>query len=230
MSKVIAILLLAGKSERTKSKTPKQYVLSKKNVPLFVETFLRLKEAEFINEIVFVTPNGDIEKVQEYLKNACINPSDYFFVEGGASREESVFNALTKIKENPANRDSFVLIHDADRPYIKAALLKRILEEATKKGTAIPVLKSQDSLVEMTSDSITYLPRENIYRIQTPQAFLFPPLYDAFNAKKEELALYSDDASVYLSKHQKGLFFVSGEEENIKITTKEELEKWRKGR
>ncbi|HBB05150.1 MAG TPA: hypothetical protein DCZ41_00940 [Firmicutes bacterium] len=230
MSKVIAILLLAGKSERTQTKTPKQYALSKKKVPLFLETFSRLKEADFIDETFFVTPEGDMEKVQEFLKNAGINPLDYSFVEGGKTREESVYHALTKIKENPANRDSFVLIHDADRPYIKVSFLKRVIEEATKKGTAIPALRSHDSLVEIQGDSISYLPRENIYRVQTPQAFLFPPLYDAFKARKEELSFYSDDASVYLAKHQKGLFFVPGEEENIKITSREELEKWRKGK
>lgn len=230
MSKAIAILLLAGKSERTKTKTPKQYVLSKKKIPLFAETLLRFKESELVDEIYLVVPKGDIQKVEEFLKKASISLMDCFLIEGGSSREESVYLALTKIKENPANRDSFVLIHDADRPYVTKDLLSRILSEAKKKGTAVPVLESHDSLIQMQEGILTYLPRETVYRVQTPQAFLFPPLYDAFNAKKEEFSLYGDDASIYLAKHQKGLFFVPGEETNIKITTKEELEAWRKGK
>lgn len=230
MSKAIAILLLAGKSERTKTKTPKQYVLSKKKIPLFVETFLRFKESELMDEIYLVVPKGDVQKVEEFLKNTNISLTNCFLLEGGSSREESVYLALTKIKENPANRDSFVLIHDADRPYVTKNLLERVLSEAKKKGTAIPVLESHDSIIQREGDSLTYLPRETVYRVQTPQAFLLPPLYDAFYAKKEELSLYGDDASIYLAKHQKGLFFVPGEETNIKITSKEDLEAWRKGK
>ncbi len=223
----IAIILLAGSGQRAHQKEPKQYVASSKGEPLFVATFNKLLDSSLFDEFYFVIPRGDERKIQAILAKKVSKPFSYHLLEGGNTREESVYNALKEIAKCPANLHSIILVHDADRPYISNTLLERLMQEAKTNEAVIPAISSYDSLLSNEGKSLRYLNRKTIYRVQTPQVFHFEKLYKAFLAKEKDLSSFTDDGSIYLSVYPERIKLIDGEEENIKITTPDELEKWK---
>ena len=222
----IGILLLAGESKRTGTNLKKQYVPSKSGTPLFIATYKKLRNANICDSFLFAVPKGDTKKVKEMLQEHGIKES-VRLIEGGDNREQSVFLALQEIEKTSAKTPSMVLIHDADRPYLDKDFLTRIKTQLEKGIPFIPLLPSFDSLLRKKENGSQYLPREEIFRVQTPQAFPFEKLYSAFKQKEESLFSYRDEGSLYLSVYGKGLESIEGSENNTKITTGEELDKWR---
>lgn len=225
--KIIGILLLAGESKRTGAGIKKQYVPSKSGTPLFLATYKKLRAAKICDSFLFAVPKGETEKVKEMLREHEIT-ENIDLIEGGENREHSVFLALKEIEKTSAIPPSMVLIHDADRPYLEEAFLERIKTQLQKGVPFTPLLPSSDSLFLKEERGDRYLPREKVYRVQTPQAFPFETLYEAFKQKEAALSSYYDDGSVYLSAYDKGFEPIAGSERNVKITTAEELDNWRK--
>lgn len=223
---IIGILLLAGESRRAGSSVKKQYVPSKSGTPLFLATYKKLRNAKICDSFLFAVPKGDTKKVEEMLQEHGIK-ENIRLIEGGENREQSVFFALREIEKTSAIPPSMTLIHDADRPYLDKSFLARIKTQLEKGNPFIPVLPSFDSLLRKNENGSQYLPREEVYRVQTPQAFPFEKLYNAFKQKEASLFSYRDEGSLYLSVYGKGLESIEGSERNIKITTGEELDNWR---
>lgn len=223
---IIGILLLAGESRRAGSSVKKQYVPSKSGTPLFLATYKKLRNAKICDSFLFAVPKGDTKKVEEMLQEQGTK-ENIRLIEGGETREQSVFLALKEIEKTYAIPPSMVLIHDADRPYLDKDFLKRIKEQLEKGNPFVPLLPSFDSLLRKEENGCQYLPREQVYRVQTPQGFPFEKLYEAFKRKEARLFSYRDEGSLYLSIYDEGLESIEGSEKNIKITTGEELDNWR---
>lgn len=223
----IAILLLAGSGSRADISLPKQYAISNKGVPLFIETFLKIKSTNLFDRFVFAIREKDEKKVDELIKKHVAEPFEYDLVKGGDNREESVYNSLLKIEKTIAKTPSIVLIHDADRPYITKELVKNAVESAKEHGSAIPVIKSVDSLVSKNENGVVYLKRENVYRVQTPQAFAGDKLLAAFNnVERSSLKDFTDDGSIFEMTFKGSLYIMEGDKKNVKITSKEDLSDW----
>lgn len=220
-----AILLMAGSGLRLNSSEKKQYLISKrKKEPFFLSSLRKLEATNLFEEIILVVPKGDIKKTKSFL------PLDknYRIIEGGPTREESAFLGLEEIKKIISSCFSFVLIHDADRPYISKELIANLINEAKQYGNAIPVTKSVDSLIYSSNEDMKYLARDNIFRVQTPQAFSFLKIYEAMREKKNDLASYTDEGSILLDFYKTPLHLIPGEEINSKITTIEDFKRWEK--
>jgi 2-C-methyl-D-erythritol 4-phosphate cytidylyltransferase / 2-C-methyl-D-erythritol 2,4-cyclodiphosphate synthase len=104
-------------------------------------------------------------------------------VEGGATRAESVARGLEALSAGgPGRRDLPVLIHDAARPFLDPGVIARLLEALTGSDGAAPALPAVDSLrhgnAAMLGNSVD---RENLYRMQTPQAFRLTTVQDALS-------------------------------------------------
>ncbi|MGN6517380.1 MAG: bifunctional 2-C-methyl-D-erythritol 4-phosphate cytidylyltransferase/2-C-methyl-D-erythritol 2,4-cyclodiphosphate synthase [Rhizomicrobium sp.] len=139
-------------------------------------------------------------------------------VAGGDTRQHSVFHGLQALS---AHRPDFVLIHDAARPLVSAALIARVVA-ALESGAdaAIPLLPVADTLKTQTEGAWKTVPRDGLLRAQTPQGFRF----DAILAAHRKFAgrdMTDDMAIAELA----GLKIVSvaGEEGNLKITTQDDL-------
>lgn len=104
--------------------------------------------------------------------HAVIAGSDADLCVGGATRRQSVANALVEIAEVPA--DAIVLVHDAARPGVSADVLARLIDAvAAGAAAAIPVLPVADTLVARAGPRAAGAPvdRDALWRVQTPQAF-----------------------------------------------------------
>lgn len=135
-------------------------------------------------------------------------------VTGGATRQESVALALTALEPD---QPDVVLIHDAARPGLNAAVIERLCAALAHASGAIPVLPVVDSLVQAAGDLMGKpAPREALRRVQTPQAFRYPAILAAHCAWFGDLTA-GDDAQVAQAAGQK-IALVEGDEALHKLT------------
>ena len=167
-------------------------------------------------------------------------------IEGGAERYWSVYSALEFLKNRESNREKHkkeqeikhgesknlqnelsLFIHDGARPCFSLDLCERIYQARNSYGAVIPGLPVTDTIKRVEKGIVQEsVDRSSLYRIQTPQAFSFPLLWEAYNAfleKKEEGLSITDDAMMVEAFTKEQPYLVLGEEQNQKITVPEDL-------
>jgi 2-C-methyl-D-erythritol 4-phosphate cytidylyltransferase/2-C-methyl-D-erythritol 2,4-cyclodiphosphate synthase len=140
---------------------------------------------------------------------------------GGATRQATVRNALAHLP----NGVRFVAVHDAARPLVSHTLLDRLVETATRYGTAIPALPVQDTL-KRSDDAQRVratVPREGLYRVQTPQIFRADWLLDAHHRAAEAGFEQATDDAQLLERADYPVHLVEGDPRNLKLTTPDDL-------
>ncbi len=164
-----AIVVAAGKGLRAGQPLPKQFARwrGKPVVRHSVESLL----GAGASPLVVVVPENAEDAVEEALAGL----SGYEAVTGGDTRQQSVAKGLEAV--GSADR---VLIHDAARPDLPRAVIERVLNALTDHPGAIPALPVADSLAQDSDGVMTgSAPREQLRRVQTPQAFRFADIFAA---------------------------------------------------
>jgi 2-C-methyl-D-erythritol 4-phosphate cytidylyltransferase len=134
---------------------------------------------------------------------------------GGETRFHTVKNALDKV--DPGN---LVAIHDSVRPLLYKRTIDNCFKAAAKHGASLPCIEINDSIREISGEGSRMVDR-NLYRlVQTPQVFSYEIITRAY--EQEYSREFTDDASV-AEKAGFPVTLVSGNPENIKITTPEDL-------
>ena len=171
-------------------------------------------------------------------------------IEGGAERYWSVYSALEFLKNRESNREKHkkehkkeqeikhgesknlqnelsLFIHDGARPCFSLDLCERIYQARKSYGAVIPGLPVTDTIKRVEKGIVQEsVDRSSLYRIQTPQAFSFTLLWEAYKTfleKKEEGLSITDDAMMLEAFTQEQPYLVLGEEQNQKITVPEDL-------
>jgi 2-C-methyl-D-erythritol 4-phosphate cytidylyltransferase / 2-C-methyl-D-erythritol 2,4-cyclodiphosphate synthase len=195
--KTIALIVAAGSGSRMGG-VPKQYrALGGRTV--LEQTVKVFRNHPQISDVVVV-----MSREQQQLYDALqLTPG----VHGGATRQESVRLGLEAI-----GTADFVLIHDAARPFVSASVIDGVLAALAAHQGAAPALSVVDSL---RSGDFTDVPRENLYRVQTPQGFRF---VDILAAHRAATPGHTDDISVARAAGLT-LAFTPGSEDNFKITS-----------
>lgn len=176
--KTVALIVAAGKGERTGGALPKQFApLAGK--PMLAWSYAALSGHPAIDDVIVV-----IGAEHEQLLRAAL--PDVRSVVGGETRRASVANGLAAIGAADA-----VLIHDAARPFPTVAVLDRLVAALETADGAVPVLPVADTLV--AADGTT-VPRDGLSRVQTPQAFRFEKVCRAHAAWSGEEP--TDDAQM----------------------------------
>ncbi len=195
---VAAIIVAAGRGTRAGGGIPKQFrpLAGKSALARSLEVFL---SHGGIMQVVPVIHGGDrhlFEAARGELAEVAnrLGPA----VAGGETRQHSVRNGLEALAgRNPA--PSLVLVHDAARPFVSAALIDRAIAAGRSHGAAVPGLPVADTIKRVREDGTVAEtpPRERLRAIQTPQAFAFQPLLDAHRAAATAgLASFSDDGAL----------------------------------
>jgi len=166
MSETVALIVAAGQGLRAGGSMPKQFApLAGK--PMLAHSHAALSNHPAIDRVLVAIGEG-----QENELAAALGPVE--FTIGGASRRESVRNGLQALAGNAPAR---VLIHDAARPFLPAAVIDRLVAALDDHAGAIPVLPVADTLAkggELLGDIVS---RDGLHRVQTPQAFDFATAY-----------------------------------------------------
>ena len=208
MSDCALILVAAGRGERAGGETPKQYrqIAGK---PLLALTLENASKTGIFDRVVLVLADGD-------EKGAQLAP-DAICVTGGASRTASVKAGLAALADQPPR---YVMIHDAARPFLDAALVEPLLEALKTHDGAVPALPIIDAVKDTRFAAID---RDTLKRVQTPQAFHYAAIKAAFEELPDDQSAHDDIAIA----HEAGLrlAFTPGSERNFKVTWPEDFAK-----
>jgi len=203
------IILAGGESKRFNSITPKSYCLYK-GKPLLLHSVDKAKNySKFVKIIIVINKKHKPHINKLKIKNVKI-------IIGGETRAESAYKALKSLKGY--NIDN-VMIHDAARPNFSLNLLDKLNKELKLNDCVIPAIQTADSIKQKSLNKIINLKRENIYLIQTPQAFNYKKLYELQDNKSVEI---TDDANLFV-KAGKKIKIINGEINNKKITIKSDI-------
>ena len=223
---IIAIILMAGSGRRMRITEKKQF-LPFHGKPLFcasVESFLSWGRC---GEILLVINEEDRRFVESVVeKEGWRSKTELHLVEGGAERFLSVYQALQFLKKK--SEEGILFIHDAARPFFTEDLLERLLEKSRNASAVIPGVAVKDTIKRVEGGVVQEsLKRTGLYAVQTPQVFLFSLLYEAYQdffvqREKREI-LITDDAMLVETFSEEKVYLISGEEQNRKITVKEDL-------
>ena len=208
MTDCALILVGAGHGERAGGKIPKQYRLLR-GIPLLAHTLKNAVSTELFNRTVLVIASGD-DRAAELFPGATI-------VTGGTSRTASVRAGLDALCNDPPR---FVMIHDAARPFLDADLVMPLMSALKTHDGAVPALPIADALKSEAFDPVD---RNQMRRVQTPQAFDYAKIKAAFDASPPDATAHDDIAiarNAGLS-----LAFTPGSERNFKVTWPEDFAK-----
>ncbi|SFG25736.1 IspD/TarI family cytidylyltransferase [Oribacterium sp. WCC10] len=223
-----ALLLSGGKGTRLGEDIPKQYIKvnGRMIIEYSMETLLSCNEIDSLTIVADPEWRDEILKVLEGMK--C---SEKFqgFADPGETRQLSIYNGLLIMKDNVFGSDA-VLIHDAARPRLKANMIKEMIKAFTDSEGVMPVIPMKDTVyvVDDSGKLKSLLERKNVVAGQAPELFLFSEYLKANEKMIKAGRMESINGSTepaFLSGMD--ITTIPGDEDNFKITTKEDLERFR---
>nr|WP_281824512.1 bifunctional 2-C-methyl-D-erythritol 4-phosphate cytidylyltransferase/2-C-methyl-D-erythritol 2,4-cyclodiphosphate synthase [Sphingobium sp. BS19] len=205
----VAIIVAAGRGQRAGGGVPKQYrkVAGKAVLAHAVDA---LAQHPAIERLIIVVGAGEIDTARNIVGHN--DNLSVTYVVGGASRRESVWAGL-----QAATGADFVLIHDAARPFLPSEVIDRLLAAFKDGDAAVPVLPVVDTLVRGGAALGEVVDRENLYRVQTPQAFRLSALHAA-HEHWHGIAEPTDDAQMVRARGQ-DVMLIEGDTMLEKLTT-----------
>jgi len=205
--RIATILVAAGSGSRFGTETPKQF-LSVAGKPV-----IRHAAEALAPHVSLLQPVGDREPIESALAGLSALP----VVPGGATRQDSVRSGLEALVPHAPD---VVLVHDAARPVIPARTIPDLLAALDNAVGAIPAVPVADTLKRAVRGTILEtVPRDGLFRAQTPQAFRFATL---LAAHRSGLRGSTDDAAL-LEAMGETVAIVTGSDDNIKLTWPEDL-------
>lgn len=218
MDKVSAIVLAAGMGKRMGASVPKQYLpLCGKPVMVYcLEAF----ERSVVDDIILVVSAGEEEFCRKQIVEKYQITKVSRIVSGGDERYDSVYCGLC------ACSCDYVLIHDAARAFLTEKIIEDAVEGAKKYKACVVGVPSKDTVKIANEEGyVAQTPeRSLVWNIQTPQAFSYPLVYDAYKKLQDgDKQGITDDAMVVERMSAVPVRLIMGSYDNIKVTTPEDL-------
>lgn len=211
-----AIILSAGKSQRMGFNKMSLMIGAKSVLERTIDAF---EECGAIDEIILAVPSEDMENISELVKRKLFAKVTAI-VKGGATRQESVKNALEAVSEDA----EYVSVHDGARPLIKPESIEKVCAAAEKYGGAVAAVKSVDTLKEIDDNMmiVSTIDREMCVQVRTPQIFKKEILFEAHKKALEDGFLGTDECML-VERCGYPIKVVETSRENVKITFPEDI-------
>lgn len=212
-AEVGVVIVAAGRGERAgTAEGPKQYrrIGGKPVIALTIDAFA---DHPSIGPIVVAIHRDDHDLFAASVGKAA---KRVIVVEGGVTRQDSVRLGLEALRGADPRK---VLIHDAARPFVDAALIDRVIAAVDERQAALPALPVTETLKRGTDDLVLgTVARDGLYSAQTPQGFPFWPIHaahlKAHHAGKDG---FTDDAAI-AEWTKMPVKIVAGSPDNVKLT------------
>jgi 2-C-methyl-D-erythritol 4-phosphate cytidylyltransferase/2-C-methyl-D-erythritol 2,4-cyclodiphosphate synthase len=215
MTRAIALIVAAGRGARFGGPLPKQYA-PLGGVAVLRRTVLAYLHHPQIQGVAVVIHPDDRALYDAAIAGLTLPPP----IAGGATRQQSVRLGLEGIA---ALRPDLVLIHDAARPLVPAAVIERTLAGLAGSPGAMAALPIRDTVKRAAEGVIdATIDRSHLWRAQTPQGFHYHRILAAHRAA-EGLDL-TDDGAV-AERAGLAVTLVPGDEDNFKLTTNDDLDR-----
>jgi 2-C-methyl-D-erythritol 4-phosphate cytidylyltransferase/2-C-methyl-D-erythritol 2,4-cyclodiphosphate synthase len=219
MAGTYALIVAAGRGTRAGGDVPKQYVRLAGSFVLSrtLRAFLQHHQVDGTLVVIHGDDGELYARATEGLAGHLLPP-----VDGGATRQQSVCNGLDALAEL---KPDHVLIHDAARPFVDAALISRVVDGLAAHHCVLPVTAMTDTIKEVRDGVVTAtLDRSRLWGAQTPQGFHYAIITDLHRKAADATGVeFTDDASIAEWAGQP-VHVVDGAVENRKLTTKADME------
>lgn len=185
--------------------------------PLLVQTLRVFERHPEVHHLLVAAPPEAVAALAEALRGAGLTKLAAV-VPGGPTRQASVGAALRAVL--PAV--GLVLVHDAVRPFVEAARISAIIEAVRARGAAALAVPIVDTLRRGVGFHFSEtVPREGLYRMQTPQGFR-RDWFEEAHALASRLGIHATDDVELVQRAGRSVQIVGGDPRNIKITTPED--------
>ena len=217
MEKIVALITACGRGNRFNrgEGIPKQY-LPLAGIPMLRHSIMAFLNHPQVSDVLCVIHPDDIELYeQSTIGLDLLNP-----VFGGETRQSSIRIGLEELIDYKPNK---VLIHDGVRPFISKSIINGILEKLESHPAVITAIAVEDTIKKIGDGKIEWtLERENLWRAQTPQGFLYQDILNSHIAFKD--LNFTDDSAL---NEYAGIpvAIVPGSQNNFKITTEEDYDR-----
>lgn len=211
----IAVILGAGNGTRMKADRSK-LLLEISGKTVLERTVEIFSKADCIDEIIVVCRENDLDDFEKVLSDY-----DLSYCFGGATRQESVKNAVATIEDGECD---LIVIHDGARPLITQKEIADTVKLAKDKGAAAVGVPVKDTIKVVDSEmKIVDTPdRSALISIRTPQIFAFDMYKEALSLAEKQGVDFTDDCQL-VENFGKPVYAVCGDYGNIKITTPEDI-------
>ena len=219
----IGLLIAGGAGNRMHQDIPKQFITVNER-PVIVYTLEAFEKHPEIDAIAVVCIEGWEQVLWAYAKQFNIHKLKYV-IPGGKNGQDSIRNGVMELEKHYRPED-LVLIHDAIRPMVSAEIISDNIRVARKHGNAITVIPCAEAMLQ-TEDGVVSVgsyPRDMLKRTQTPQAFHLGTICDLHRRALEAGITNSVASCTLMIEMGEQVFFSTGSEKNIKLTTVDDID------
>lgn len=215
-----AIVVAAGQGTRAGGAVPKQF-RPVGGVPMLLRALRPFLSHPDIGQVVVVLPADVVSSPPEWL--AALAGERLLLTQGGETRMDSVLAGLGMLRPEPA----VILVHDGARPFVEGAVIDAVLTEARAGRSAIAAVPVADTLKEASGTGAACrvrrtVPRDGLWRAQTPQAFPAGTLRAALAAARQAGIAATDEAAAVEARGGE-VVLVLDRTTNIKVTTADDF-------
>lgn len=202
---------------------PKQF-LTVNERPVIIYTLEAFQKHPEIDAIAVVCIEGWEPVLWAYANQFDITKLKYI-VPGGRNGQDSIRNGVYELEKHFDPGD-IVLIHDAIRPMVSAEIISDCIRVTKEKGNAVAAIPCAEAMMR-TEDGVVSVgsyPRDRLKRTQTPQGFRIGDICDLHRKALEAGITNSVASCTLMIEMGKQVYFSTGSEKNIKLTTVEDID------
>jgi len=218
------ILLAAGSGSRMGGVVADKILAPLCGVPVFIRSLNACLESGIADRVVLVYRDAaQLAQLQACLSAIDFGQVEFTWVQGGSERQESVIHAL-----EAASDSDFVYIHDCARPLVSPEALRALKDTVVRDGAAVlahPVVDTIKRIPQKDQLQLTELDdleRCRLWAMETPQAFRYPAILQAYRHVRQHQLTITDDTAALATIGQK-TSIVPNASPNPKITTPADL-------
>lgn len=220
---VVALLTAAGSGVRMGQDIPKQF-LHVENKPVIIHTMEAFQRHPSVDAIIVVTIPSWIEVVKAYAKQFDITKLRWV-VPGGSTGQESIYNGLKVLKQE-LNESDVVMIHDGNRCMVSDDIISDSLATFYRQGSAVAAIPCVEAVFRSDDGGVSSnnsIPREQLYRTQTPHTYTLSKLLWAHQEALKQGIENTAASCTLMQQLGEVVYFSKGSEENLKITTVDDM-------
>lgn len=220
---IVALLTAAGIGTRMGQDIPKQFI-HVENRPIIVHTMEAFQEHPSIDAIIVVTLSSWVDVLKAYASQFNITKLRWV-VPGGETGQESICLGLQALKEE-LNEDDIVMIHDGNRCLVSSEIISNSLVTFRRCGSAVTAIPCVEAVFRSGDNGISSnitVPREQLFRTQTPHTYTFGKLLWAHEEAQKKGIRNTAASCTLMQELGETVYFSRGSEENLKITTLDDL-------
>lgn len=222
----VGIILAGGVGSRVGADCPKQFI-EIQGKPILVYTIEKFQNHPQIDAIEVVCVASHMDYLQELVERYQLTKVRWI-VEGGSDFQQSVIRGVNHLKGKLADEDQ-VLIHYGASPFVSEEILTDAIKVCQEKGnctSATPVFLLVGKRDEGEQSSSEWVDRDRIVQLNAPQTFRFSYVTQLYEeaAEKGYLDQVEPHTTSLMFKMGRTIYFSKGDQTNIKITTKEDLD------